>query len=426
MKARSKKALIYLFAANTISGFAQGITMLAIPWSIIKLPGGNLLNPLMVSVVTLASLFWGLYAGTLIDRYNRKHVFLTMNGVDCVMLCSVALAGFYLGDMPFILMALAFTTTIFTYNVHFPNLYAFVQELFDPSYYARVNSAIEIQGQSTNFLGMMVGGVLLDGTPDWTWWPEFLQFEAWNLSEIFLMDGITYLLAFLLISQIPYDRQRKIHIDTGTVWERLRLGFQYLAKDRSLFLFGVASHVIFFALMITIQVVGPVYVMDYLKETASTLAFFLGFYTLGAIIAGLMGLSLFVRRNHLIKEIIVLLITAGILYTTLSFTHSVLITWSVAIILGICNAGARILRITYIVRIVPNRVVGRVNSIFAVINVLMRVCFAALLAVPFFSAEGQGSNIVFGTLMLAGVMFIAGTALIARFPKFNHEAAQGE
>lgn len=425
MNARSRKALVFLFASNIISGFAQGITMLSIPWSMIALPEGRLLNPIMVSVVTLASLFWGLYAGTLIDRYNRKHVFLVMNGVDFLILCLIAALGYFFG-VGFLLLGFAFMVTIFTYNVHFPNLYAFVQELFDPSYYARVNSAIEIQGQFTNFLGMMVGGLLLDGTADMAWWPEALHFEAWSLPEIFLMDGCTYLVAFALISQIPYERQRKITIDTGSLTQRLRQGFQYLQANKPLFIFGVSSHVIFFSLMVLVQVVSPVYVAEYLFESASVLAFFKGFYAIGAISAGLLGLSLFVRRNNLIGEIIVLLSSAGILFLVLSLTRSVTITWIAGVILGVCNAGARILRITYIVRIVPNRVVGRVNSIFAVINVLMRVIFAALMVAPFFSGEDNGENIIYGMAILSMVMFVAAGLLIFNFGRFNQEAAVGE
>ncbi|MEL7340410.1 MAG: MFS transporter, partial [Bacteroidota bacterium] len=425
MNARSRKALVFLFASNIISGFAQGITMLSIPWSIISLPGGRLINPIMVSVVTLASLFWGLYAGTLIDRYNRKHVFLVMNGADFLILCLLALLGYQFG-VGFILLSLAFMVTIFTYNVHFPNLYAFVQELFEPSYYARVNSAIEIQGQFTNFLGMMIGGLLLDGTYGLEWWPESMHFAAWDLWQIFLMDGLTYLVAFALITQIPYDRQRKITIDTGTLRQRLRQGFQYLSENRPLFIFGVSSHVIFFSLMVLIQVVAPVYVAEYLFESASVLAFFKGFYAIGAITAGFLGLSMFVRRNNLISEVITLLITAGLLFIILSLTRSVLVTWLSGIVLGICNAGARILRITYIVRIVPNRVVGRVNSIFAVINVLMRVIFAGVMAIPFFSDEGNGENIVYGMIILSVVMLVSAAALIFNFQRFDQDAAVGE
>ena len=375
MTPRQLRTLILLFSANTISGFAQGVTILSIPWYIIHQPGGKFLNPLMVALVTMASMFWGLYAGTLVDRYNRKNIFLTINAADGVVMVSLASIGFYLGYMPIILVALAYTTTIFTYNVHFPNLYAFVQELFEPKYYARVNSAIEIQGQTTNFIGMMIGGLLIDGSPQLSWWPEWLEFSPWSMAEIFLLDGGTYVIGVMLIWLIPYVPSASKLIDTGSIVKRLRQGFKYLNANRYLFIFGVASHVLFFSLLVVVHVVAPVYVNDYLEEPASILAFFKGLYAVGAVIAGLIGLSALVRRSNLIRQIIFLLAMAGGLYLVLAFTHSIALTLSLAVLLGIGNAGTRILRITYLVRLVPNRVIGRVNSIFAVINVLMRVAF---------------------------------------------------
>ena len=70
MRSQHIRALTFLFLANIISGFAQGITMLAIPWYLVnQLPGenGKILNATIVATVTFVSLFWGLYAGTLID-----------------------------------------------------------------------------------------------------------------------------------------------------------------------------------------------------------------------------------------------------------------------------------------------------------------------------------------------------------------------
>ena len=398
--------------------------MLAIPWHIINLEGGKLSNAIMVGAVTLASLFWGIYAGTLIDKYNRKYIFLTLTGIDFCIVGGVALWGMINGQVPFPLIVLVYTATIFTYNVHYPNLYAFVQELFEPALYSRVNSAIEIQGQTTNFLGMMIGGILIDGSPGVDWWPDFLQFEAWPLQHIFLMDSLTYILGFMLISQIPYVRGKDWKADIGNVWGRIRTGFDYLNTHRSLFVFGLASYVIFFSLLVVVQVVAPIYVKDYLVENATVLSFFKGFYAVGAITAGLIGLSLWVRRTNLIRQIIFLLLVAAGLYFTLALTHSVLITLFAGILLGICNAGTRILRITYIVRIVPNEVIGRVNSFFAVINVLMRVSFFGIMALPFFANDGNGGNVIYAAMILGAIMMIAAVVLIVRFNSFDEAAAR--
>ncbi|MCB0409746.1 MAG: hypothetical protein KDD29_05970, partial [Flavobacteriales bacterium] len=69
---KNKKALNFLFAANTISGFAQGISMLAIPWYFASVLNDSTTFGIIYAITTIISLFWGLYAGTLIDRYNRK------------------------------------------------------------------------------------------------------------------------------------------------------------------------------------------------------------------------------------------------------------------------------------------------------------------------------------------------------------------
>jgi MFS family permease len=416
---RHRQILTLLFSANTVSSFAQGITMIAIPWYLLQMPDGKWLNATLVATVTLVSMVWGLYAGALIDRYNRKHIFLTFNAIDALVLGCVAGYGFWAGGLPFALIALVYGCTIFTYNIHFPNVYAFVQELFEPSAYGKVNSALEVQHQTTSFLGMMVGSLLLDGAPDWAWWPDAWQFAPWALHEIFLMDGSTYLLALWLISQIPYQPAPGKQVDRGKAWVRIRQGLAYLSAHRPLLIFGLASYVVFFALLVVIQVAMPVYVMDHLQAQAAVLSSFKGVYSLGAVAAGLLGFSVLFKRGHLIRQVMWLVSLAGIMFLVLALTQSVLITLVSAFALGVANAGTRILRITYLVRMVPNHVIGRVNAFFTVANVFMRVSFIGVLTLPFFSAPANGGHIVLAFGLLAGCMFIAAAVIWWRFPSFD-------
>ncbi len=425
-KTKPVKALILLFLANIISGFAQGITMLAIPWYLVHEMGGEngkFLNATMVGAITLLSLFWGIIAGTIIDRYNRKHILMTLTGTGACILLSVSGYGFWYSSVPFILIALVYCSTVFTYNVHYPNLYAFVQELFDPKYYAKVNSALEIQGQTTSFLGMMMAGIFIGGSPDVDWWPESLTITPWSLHKIFLLDGITYIAGFLLVSQIPYVPSDTKRVDKGALWERIRQGFEYLWEHRPLLIFGIASYLMFFSLLVLVQVMMPVYVNDYLQADAFVLASFKGIYSLGAICVGVLGLSMWVKRGHTIKQIIFLLFLGGTVYLIMALTHSVPLALLAASIIGICNAGTRILRITYIVRIVPNHVIGRVNSFFNVLNVLMRFFFIMMMTLPFFSASDQGGNIIYAFIVLSIVLFAGAITLIAYYPSFDHQTA---
>jgi len=59
---RNKQAIILLFISNIISGFAQGISMIAIPWYFIhSLDEGSLFS-IFYLATTFLILFWGLYA----------------------------------------------------------------------------------------------------------------------------------------------------------------------------------------------------------------------------------------------------------------------------------------------------------------------------------------------------------------------------
>ena len=72
---KNKQAITLLFIANIISGFAQGISMLAIPWYFADILGMSSTYAKGYAILTFISLFWSLYSGTLVDRYSRKNSF---------------------------------------------------------------------------------------------------------------------------------------------------------------------------------------------------------------------------------------------------------------------------------------------------------------------------------------------------------------
>lgn len=72
---QNKTALYLLLLANSVSGFAQGISMISIPWYFTDVLQQSSLFGLIYAITTALTLFWGLYAGTLIDKYPRKNIF---------------------------------------------------------------------------------------------------------------------------------------------------------------------------------------------------------------------------------------------------------------------------------------------------------------------------------------------------------------
>ena len=79
-------------------------------------------------------------------------------------------------------------------------------------------------------------------------------------------------------------------------------------------------------------------------------------------------------------------------------------------LIGITNAGVRILRTTYIFNHVPNNLIGRTNSVFGTLNIVVRMLRIGILSFSFFQIS---DNIRYGffvglclMLLSIGVLFL--------------------
>ena len=414
---KNKQALVLLLLANAISGFAQGISMLSIPWYFAsELQQGSTFS-IIYSIVTLSTLFWSLYAGSLIDRYPRKNVFLGINIIGGLVLASVAVTGYILGHVPSALVVLVFATTIYIYNIHYPALYAFGQEVSEKGNYGKMNSYFEIQGQATSMVAGAVGAVLLSGTTDGKL--NLLginlhlpfDIEKWDLHDIFLMDACTYIIAIVLISAIRYTPAEALPVHTGSVWKRIKMGWDYLREHPLVFIFGNASFSIFVILLIEVHVLLPLYVSNHLNLGGDVYASAEIYYTFGALFAGLAIRQLF-RNSNSVRAIIIMMILTFLVMTWVAFTQSLFVFFAFSVIIGITNAGTRVLRITYLFNHIPNNMMGRTGSVFQGVNILLRVIFSWIFSFAFFV---RGSNITWAYFIGSVFILLSVIPLIANY-----------
>lgn len=412
-----RQSLALLFTANGISGFAQGITMLSVPWYFAQQGSSSDFN-LIYGVITVATVFWGLTAGTIVDRFNRKRVFLTNNAVEGGVILSVAAYGLWSGGLPTALIILVFTITIFGFYLHYPNLYAFAHEITTEGEYTKVTSAIEIVGQSTNVLAGAGAALLLEGIDvreTWSIGGQVFQLdwqvEAWSMSEIFLMDGITYGLSLFLIALIRYVPAHAETIERGAFIKRLRSGFAYLRDHPMIFLFGVFSHSIFVVMLVQLHAMMPLYITNHLQAGGNVFGAMELLYGIGALTAGTFIGRLF-RRLTAVRSIIILLLLTTAALTLSVLTRSVPVFLGVGLLIGFTNAGTRVLRLSFLFRHIPNQVIGRVNSIFSIVNVMNRAVFILILSIPYF---GVGSHILWGYALMALFTFASAGVLAARY-----------
>ena len=72
----SFKKIIQLLLSIIPSSIAQGITVIAVPWYFTDNLNQSSTFSFWLGILTFLGLFWGLYAGLLIDRINRKKYFI--------------------------------------------------------------------------------------------------------------------------------------------------------------------------------------------------------------------------------------------------------------------------------------------------------------------------------------------------------------
>ena len=416
---KNKRAITLLFIANIISGFAQGISMLAIPWYFADILGMSSTYAKGYAILTFFSLFWSLYSGTLVDRYPRKKLFLYSNLVCSIIIGSIALFGIANQHTPWLLCLIVFGTTMFHYSVHYPNLYAFGQEITEPKNYGKLNSYIEIQGQSTSIFAGAFAAILLSGTEKGILnllglrIPLPFEIKPWEIHEIFLMDAITYMAAFCIILLIRYQPLVKNEIDRGTVIERLKNGINFLKANPLIFIFGICSYMIFTFLIVEMFVLVPSYVSNYLYAGGNVFASSEAYYSIGAVFAGLGIRSIFNKFNT-VFGIIALMISTIVGCLLLTFTQSIGVFYAISLLIGITNAGTRVLRITYLFKHVPNNVIGRTGSVFNSISIIMRTVMIIIFSIPFFT---DGENVKWGYLVGAVFLGIGLIPLLINYRK---------
>ena len=411
---KNQQAIILLFISNIISGLAQGISMIAIPWYFIEIIDKPEFFAYSYIVITSLTLFWGIYAGSIIDRYSRKKIFILTNLICGLFIGSIAIYGYNNNYLSELLVVSVFAITIFNYNIHYPNLYAFGQEITEKKNYGKLNSYIEVQGQTTSVLAGAFAAILLTGTNNRSLEIAGFNFELpfdvtpWQIYDIFLLDAFTYVLVIALISIIRYVPVNNEKVDVGSLFERLKIGFTYLKDNPVIFLFGITSYMLFAFTLVELHVILPSYVHDFLQASGNVYASAEVYYSIGAIFSGVLILRLLSKFNTYFA-VTFLMMNVALAFYAMTFYKSLLIFFIGSLILGITNAGVRILRTTYLFNHIPNNLIGRATSVFSSLNILIRIILISIFALPFFNID---DNIRWGYMIGVIMMVVSSFVLL--------------
>ncbi len=230
-----------------------------------------------------------------------------------------------------------------------------------------------------------------------------IRLEPWSLSQIFALDAGTYFVALAIIYSIRFVPMTERSEEVGSVFTRLKVGYKYLSDRSYVFLFGVVTHAVFVVTLLHVFNLAPLYVAQVLEEPAQVFAISELFYALGAITAGVAIHRIF-KGMPFVKAIVILMLISGLELIGLITMRSVWVFYGISLLLGLTNAGIRVIRVSYLFEVLPNQVIGRANSIFFITNVIARIFFLSLFSLAFFHNSGQ---VIYAFLLLSLFIFVS-------------------
>ena len=218
---KGMKGFILLWIGQFISIFATRMTNFAITlwaWDLT----GTATGLILVGVIGyLPGVLLSPFAGTLIDRWNRKLV-LALSDAGAALSTVILLILFYTGKAEiwhlYLTSALASAFGAFQY----PAYAAVVTTIVPKEHYARANAMRAVVGSASGIAAPMLAGALL---------------LVVDIYQIMLIDLATFVLAMigLLFVFIPQPEQSpELAEGKGSIWKETSQGVSYILNRKSL------------------------------------------------------------------------------------------------------------------------------------------------------------------------------------------------
>lgn len=379
--------------ANIASSIGSGITMIAVPWLLVSSENGNEVFGYVTMGMTILSFLITPYIGSLIDKISRKRLLIFSKVFSLLLLFIFTLIGFLGIHYEVWHYIIIYMVGNLYYTIFYPTMFALNQEIFDKDQYKTLNGTMEVQGQLSSMIAGAVASILL---------------MKWDLQFILLLDVFTYALAIYFYLKLPYTKT-SVRKTKNVTTIKATEGLTFMLKRVSMFMFLSASLMPYIGVMIT-NYLFPVYLSDVLKTDGNIYGIQGMIYGLGAIFAGLF-VPIIAKKLGDEKTIVYSVLTYTIAISFIIYTN---IPGYLALMffIAIGNSGSRVARNSFLMDNIPNEIIGRVDSLFRSIGLLLRIILLAL-----FTGLVSSGQIFLCFLVLAGLLLLASASVVVSWKK---------
>ena len=239
---KNKDFSIFVFS-QTVSQFGDKLDYIALIGIIGLFPQSRtpfLLSQLAI-FMTLPVLIFGPIAGVLVDRWHKKKVMVTCDALRmvCALLIPVL---FILTENIYPVFGVVFFMFLFTLFFNSARS-AIIPNLVTKKQILKANSIVNFVGRAATFLGMGLGGLIVD----WYIWPKLIGLAGWTVA--FILDAITFgtsaVMLYLMKVKLAEPLKQKKHLEPKgflllirdglvQVWKELKHAVHEILKEKNL------------------------------------------------------------------------------------------------------------------------------------------------------------------------------------------------
>ena len=400
LKILGNRTFLLFFLGNIISLVGFGFNLIAVSWVVLEETGSEFSLGKIMAAATTPGLILALVAGIIIDKVNRKWLLVFLDAfrviIISVFIYYFNIDGFSLTILYPVMMLMGLSNSLF-----WPTAQAFVQELVDEKDYFPANALLSASYQVGSLIGAGAGGFIV---------------HIYGPIAALYFNAFAYLISGLLISLAPFSNSNVNKNSEGLI-SALSKGFLFLKDKIGVLFLGLTT------ILSDIAIWGA---LSVLTITLSKEIFFKGSWGYG-LMDGMYGIGALISTIAVAKMIKIIgrkrsllccYFIAGISCFISPFSSSIYIAGIAYFIMGLYNNSARIIVRTLFMEIIPNNIMGRVQTIFGVYTRAMMLTSALLAG---WITENMdpfaGMNFASAHYLIA----LMGILIIINYPKFKEE-----
>ena len=339
------KNFIFLWIGHLISHAGDAVYAIALPWLILDMTGSKMQTALVLINAYLPALIFGLSAGVLVDKYNRKNIMIISDVIRFLLVAFIPLAIILEFATPLLLGLITFGLSAFA-TLFYPARDSLIPEIVNSEELYSANSAITISGQMSHLLGPLFAGIGV---------------VIFGLTHLFTANAISFLFSIIFISLIIIPRNQDVIRSSISQKEGLREAFYYMRTEKNI------TTLLILTFINNIFIMGPaflglaVFVKEILREGVVVFAYLEMSMAIGMIIGSIIFWSI-AKHFKLVHILLTGIVIDGLTFSLLYFVQNNYIAMFVLLIHGLGIPFIIVSRTTLIQMFVPDNLRGRIFS----------------------------------------------------------------